>query len=130
MTRHRDFDAARAEHVGDPLTFRLAGRDFTIERIPAGPLLELSAQSDQEGAAAMAAFARFLGVLVVPDQRDELRNALDEVELQTVLEIVQWVVGEATARPLARPSSSPVVPSPDSPQSKLARASEGWTLSQ
>lgn len=130
MSRHRDFDAARAENVGDPLTFRLAGRDFTIERVPAGPLLELAEVSELEGAAALKAFAHFLGVLVIPADRDELRNALDEVELSDVFTIVQWVVEEATARPLSRRSDSPQPVSLDSARSKLDAALADWTPSE
>lgn len=129
MSRHKDFDAARAENVGEPLTFRLAGRDFTIERVPVGPLLDLAAQSDLSGAEAMAAFARFLVTLVVEEQRDEMRAALDDTDLETVFGIAQWVIEEVTARPLGQSSGSPSLRSVDGPASKLAAASAGWTPS-
>lgn len=106
MSRHRDFDAARAESKLEPLTFRLVGHDFTIDRVPAGPLLDLAAQSDATDAAAMAAFARFLKALVREDQRDALAVALDDTALETVLDLVRWVIEEATGRPLDMPQPS------------------------
>jgi hypothetical protein len=111
MSRHRDFDAARAENVREPLTFRLAGRDFTIERVPAGPLLDLASNSDLRDTDALAAFGRFLIALVVPEQRDAMREALDDTDLPMLLELVRWVVEEATGSPLSEPSVSPDGPS-------------------
>lgn len=108
MSRHRDFDAARAEVQSEPLTFRLAGRDFTIERVPAGPLLDLAAHAGDTDAAAMAAFSRFLHALVIPSQRDDLVAALADVDLSTLFELVQWVIEEQTGRPLASPSPLPL----------------------
>lgn len=112
MSRHRDFDAARAEHQSEPLTFRLAGHDFeTVPVIPAGPILDLAANADKMDADAMVAFARFLYSIVRADQVDAFTHALDTVDLGTVLELVAWVIEETTGRPLGRHSSLPVEPS-------------------
>lgn len=130
MSRHRDFDAARAENVGDPLTFRLAGRDFTVTRLPAGPLLDLANDADLEGAAAFAAFSKFLLKIVADEHEDEMRAALNESDLMVVFDVVRWVIEESTARPLSEQASVPVLQSPNGAASKLAAVTEGWTPSE
>ena len=129
MGRHRDFDASRAENNAEPLTFRLAGYDFVIERVPAGPLLDLAANGDATDAAAMAAFARFLKALVRPADRDQLAAALDDTDLTTVLELVRWVIEESTGRPLDTPLPSPPVASEDGEPSKVVSLSPVSTRS-
>ena len=59
MARHRDFDAARAEHAQEPLTFRLGGEDFTTSGdLPAGALLDLgAAAAGDDDAATFGAFS-------------------------------------------------------------------------
>lgn len=121
MSRHRDFAAARAE--SEPLTFTLAGHAFTIDRVPAGPLLDLADQATLTDEKAMAAFARFMHALVREEERATLRAALDETDLQTVLEIVQWVIEESTGRPLPTASSSPGEPSQDGAPSRVVSLS-------
>lgn len=108
MERYKDFDVARAEHEGEPLRFRLAGRDFqTLPFIPAGPLLELAANEGKSGAGGFAAFGHFLRTVVVPDQRDEMDAAMTEVDFPTVRDVVSWILEESTARPLESADSSP-----------------------
>lgn len=129
MSRFRDFDVARAENVGEPLTFRLAERDFIIDRVPAGPLLDLAGQAGLKDADALVAFGRFLAHLVREDQRDAMREALDDTDLLTLLALVQWVIEESTARPLASVSSLSDGASANGAKSKLDAASAGWTPS-
>ena len=105
MTRFRDFDAARAEANREPLSFRLAGRDFTTHSyLPAGPLLDLAVNGDKEGVEAFQAYAEFLDAYIV--ERDALKAALREVEWPTVAAVVSWLVAEATAAPLGDASPS------------------------
>ncbi len=111
MERFKDFDVARAEYEGEPLRFRLAGREFeTLPFMPAGPLLDLAANGDSAGAAGFAAFGTFLHAVVIPAHRDALHDAMTEVDFPTVREVVSWILGESTARPLpsAEPSPQPV----------------------
>lgn len=108
MERYKDFDVARAEYEGEPLRFRLAGRDFeTLPFMPAGPLLDLAANGDKMGAAGFAAFGVFLRTVIIEDQRDEMDAAMREVDFSTVREVVTWILQEATARPLSSAESSP-----------------------
>lgn len=125
MSRFRDFDAARAEAQGDPLRFRLAGREFTIERVPAGPLLRLAAKSNLQAdtLAALDALGEFLVTLVVEDQRDAMRAAVDDADFPTLLNIVRWVTEEATAVPLDEPSDSAEPSSDDGETSRVVSLS-------
>ncbi len=125
MSRHRDFDAARAEHAGEALTFRLAGRDFTtVPQIPAGVLLDLASYEDRPlDGFAFQLFGRFLRSIVVPEQQGAMREAMDEVGLDVVFDIVNWVIGEVTARPLPNASPSDGSPSPTGEPLRVAWSS-------
>lgn len=131
MSRHKDFDAARAESVGEPLTFRLAGYDFeTVGEIPAGPLLDMAASvtsgSDVTGLSALQAFF----AAIIPEERaKDFNDAIRKVGLTTMLELIQWIVEETTGRPLTSASSSAGPPSSNGAASKLALASVGWNPS-
>ena len=124
MTRHRDFDVARAEHVGEPLTFRLAGRDFTIPEVPAGPLLELAASLGTGNIAVR--FGSFLFAVLPEDQHETLVAALGEVNVATALDVATWIIEESLNRPLESASDSEPGPSPNGAASKLAAVSEGY----
>lgn len=115
---HRDFDAARAEQSGEPLTFTLAGQEWvTTPTIEAGSVFDLAALADREDAAAIIAFRDFLLSIMAPtatdqegheyDQRLAFADSIRRVDLPTVLAVVQWIVQETTARPFTSPSSSP-----------------------
>ena len=126
MSRHRDFDAARAETEGEPITFRLAGRDFTIPEIPALAFLEVAASLGGDGTSVVGSFSRFLFETVPVDQHDELRDALREVTPARAIAVVTWLIEEATAVPLEPPSGSVPTSSGNGAASKLAWASEGF----
>lgn len=113
MSRYRDFDAARAEHAAEPLTFRLAGRDFTtLPVIPAAVLLDLAAHSGQEvNGEAFHLFGECIRSLVVPEQRDAMNEALHEIGVDEMFAVVHWVMEELTGRPLDSAASSPDSPS-------------------
>jgi len=128
MSRFRDFDAARAEHARNPLDFKIGGESFTIDAtLPAGVLMDL-------GRAFMlgddsASFGAYIALweAVIPDE-DEARfaQALRQVDLATMTELVAWIVEESTGRPLDSANDSPPSPSSNGDRSRLAAASEGW----
>lgn len=108
MSRYKDFDAARAEFEGEPLRFKLGGREFeTLPFLPARALLDLAAQGDSMGAAGFAAFGEFLSRTVIEAQRDDLAEAMNLVDFPTVREVVSWILEESTARPLSSATPSP-----------------------
>lgn len=106
VDRFRDFDAALAE--SEPLTFKLGGTLFTcLPEIPAGPVLRLARHADTIDAEAFVVFHQFLLSVIVPEQRDALELALDNTGLGTLLDLIQWLIEEATGRPLPGASSLP-----------------------
>ena len=130
MSRHRDFDAARAEHQGEPLPFRLAGREFTVARVPAAPMFDLAqATATGDSLATIAAFGVLLYKAVPEDQHAELRASLEEIELPTALEVVNWLIGESMNRPLGSAGGSSDTGSSNGAASSLAAEPIGWTRS-
>lgn len=112
---HKSFAAAKAEALGDPITFDIDGVEFTIPRpIPAWPMLELAAAGDEDDQTAIAvAFIRFLMALIPADQHARFTSTCTEkrVDADLLLEIVQFVIEEASGRPTVPPSSSDGRPS-------------------
>ena len=122
MARHRDFDAARAEQAGEPLTFLLDGYTFACPpQMPAGPLLDLAALADESDQAKMlGAFARFLRALVVPADRGRLDEALSIVTIDVIVDVARWLIEEQTGRPLGLLSASDGSSSPPGLSSTVA----------
>lgn len=117
---YRDFDAAAAEHDDEPITFTAAGRKFTARRTNAGALLRLARTAelgeDLPVGDALAVFDQFISGLVV--EKDEWAEALDELDIDQVLAIAQWLTSEMTGRPTRRRSSSGASPSSNGHSSK------------
>lgn len=108
---HRDFDAARREAVAEPLTFTLGGEDFAVPLpLPALPVLDLAAAADAEDVGAFAAFGQF--IFAILPTADHQRFRATRPGLSELLEIVQWLITEATGRPTGPPSGLPVRRSP------------------
>lgn len=102
MAQFRDFDAEMA--AGEPIRFRLAGRDWqTVPDVPAGAVFDLARVADAEGAEAFQAFVDFLTAVIDPSQADEFVAALPQVPLKSLLAVVQWVMAEAAAVPFTQP---------------------------
>lgn len=124
MSRHRDFDAARAERALEPLTFTLGGQQFTtVPEIPVGPLLDLASKAGDTDAAALAAFGAFMRAIVAPGDRDRFEAVLAATGIATMLELVAWVIEETTGGPLPGASSSPEAPSADGEPSRVVSLS-------
>lgn len=119
MPRHRDFEAARAEARGEPITFTLdgAGPFRVVETIPAGLLFDLVEALPDEDAAperavdAFRAFSAFLVAVVVEEHRAAFRAAIAETTFETLSDLAAWVMEEVSGRPLSPASSSESSPS-------------------
>lgn len=109
MSRFKDFDAARAEARGEPLTFKLGGEMFTAcAELPAGVLLDMGAAfTSQDAMAGFDLFTELFQVIVAPDDQERFAAAVRTVGLSTVMDLVQWIVEESTGRPFETPSPSP-----------------------
>lgn len=125
MSRFKDFDAARAEAMGEPLTFKLGGEMFTATgEVPAAVLLDLGAAiNSSDTIHAFALMQELLERLVAPEEEAQFARAMRRVGLESVLELVRWIVEETTGRPFVTASSSPAQPSEDGAPSKLASVS-------
>lgn len=120
-TRHRDFDAARAEMAREPLTFKFNDVTFTVGAVGAGALLDLIASMEGTEVETVAAFGRFVLGVVVEEQRDQFREALNAMSFNELDTLARWVIEESIGRPL--PTGSPSEPSASEPSEPLPTAS-------
>ena len=113
-TRHKDFNVEKLnpEVKNDPITFTLAGEEFTCRaKLPGWLMVKFVASStrDIRGADIGAVYNFFRDVLV-PESlvRFEALMYTDEydIELDTLADITNWLVSEYTARPTQQPSPS------------------------
>lgn len=116
MAGYPVFKAAQADLQGAPIQFGVEGdpEPFSVQRpVPAIPLLDMAVEAmDQQGGgderAALAAFHRFLqGVL--GDEWPRFRRAATRARwsVDQVLDLVRYLVVEATGRPTTPPSAPP-----------------------
>ena len=104
-----NYDELPAEELErEPLTFTLAGRDWTaVADVPVGLVFDLAEKQDLEDADAYLAFRDFLLHVVIPEQRDEFLVALKGAGLKQLIRLVQGVMAAVTGGPTSAPASSP-----------------------
>lgn len=107
--------------VKTPVTFDLAGQDaaglgwtetfVAAPSIPGAMLLDFIADADSgDGGKAAQALVDFLAGVISPDDRDRFNELIRDpdktVEIETLAEICEWLVGEYATRPTepSRPS--------------------------
>lgn len=113
MARFKDFGSGSNGGASvEPVTFKIHGEEFTcIPEIPGKTVLNLVAKSggDNPGQSAEAVTSFFKVVLT---EESNLRfDALAEdphrvVTIQTLTEIIEWLVEQYTDRPTERPEVS------------------------
>lgn len=119
MAGYPVFKAAQAEATGAPIVFGVEGepQPFSIQRpVPAIPLLDMAVEAvDQQRAggpaderSALAAFHRFLQGTLGSDW-PRFRDAATRARwgIPQVLDVVRYVVEQATGRPTMPPSGAP-----------------------
>jgi hypothetical protein len=126
MAQHRSFGAARQEAAQDPITFDVAGEMFNVPMpFPAMAMLDIAdaalTQADNglennDPAAVkqtLQSFHEFLAAALGDEQFIRFKAAAlrARMGLPELLEVMQFVMQEATGRPFTQPSSSPVPPS-------------------
>jgi len=109
--RHRDFSSKRKKTT-DPVTFTIESETFTAQpSIPGAVLLDFIADADSgDGGRAAQALVDFIEKVVVEDEREAFRDVIrdpeKDIDIATLAEICEWLVGEYTARPTDSPSPS------------------------
>ncbi len=114
MARFKDFGAPNAAEGKEPISFKLHGEDFyCVSAIPGKVLLKFAAASaDDDGAASAQAMESFFEKVMLPESYERFVSLAEDTErvvsVETLGEIVEWLVEELTNRPTQEgsPSSS------------------------
>lgn len=87
--------------------FTLNGVEFTlVTDIPFAPIVDLvAAAGGGDGMAALPAVPKILTMSVIPEQRDQMAEAIGQTGVEQLGDIARWIVEMATNRP-TRPSSA------------------------
>lgn len=110
--RHKVFSSK--PKVKTPVTFELDGEEFTaVPQVPGARLLDFIADADSgDGGRAAQALVDFLTGVIVEEDRERFVSLIHDpdkvVEIDTLAEICEWMVGEYAKRPteLSSPSSA------------------------
>ena len=111
MARHKSFAGGTEISEFEPLNFSLNGEDFNCHpAIPGAVLLEFVKDADSGTGDSAKALYNFLSS-AMPDEEYEklqktLRNPEVIIEIETIGEIVSWLVEEYASRPTQRPENS------------------------
>lgn len=109
MTRFKDFGSGSVDTPKEPLTFKLHGEDFSCHPAIQGKvLLNLAANgSSEDPAAAAKTIDSFFGYVLTPESNERFQNLLMDperiVSMDTLSDIVQWLIEEYTNRPNQQP---------------------------
>jgi len=107
---HRDFDAELEERARErePVTFTLRGEEWQLRTsIAFGNIVAIALANKQgDEASAIAASRDLIVSSVVPDQRDDFESVVDDLDMDTVLDLTKWIVETVTGRPTEPPSAS------------------------
>jgi hypothetical protein len=113
MARFKDFGSGTAAANTDPIVFKIHDEEFTCRaEIPGKTILSLVAKTSSENAGDSASvIVDFFNLVLVPESVDRF-NALAEdpdriVTIETLSEIVGWLVEQYTDRPTPRPEALP-----------------------
>jgi hypothetical protein len=105
MARFKDFGAPFNIETAEKLTFKLYGEDFhCFPEIQGKVLLEFSSLSDSENPSeSSAAIVNFFKSVMDEESYGRFDDLATDptriVSVQTLAEIVEWLVGEYTNRP-------------------------------
>jgi hypothetical protein len=112
MTRYKDFGSGNDSVQREPLVFKLHGEEFTCKpAIQGKALLNLAAKTggDDPAKAAETIDQFFDFVLASDDNKQRFQALLTDadkiVSVETLSEIVAWLVEEYTQRPNQQPEA-------------------------
>lgn len=110
-TRFRDFGAGSSEAKA-PLSFKLHDEEFhCVPELQGKVLLDLVARANTQDASTSSAIMNDFFVNALTDESYERFDALLKskdriVQVETLSEIVAWLIGEYTSRPNSQPEAS------------------------
>lgn len=102
--RFRNFDAARAERRGEPVTFQLCGQTFTtLSRIPV-QAFEVWDQASGEGVGQVSGLLQFILSALQPEDRPKFQKLTsadsdDYIDVSDLDDLAAWLVEELSGRP-------------------------------
>src|ERR1700693_2342664 len=105
--RFKDFDAAEAERKGEPITFRLGGREWPVVHLGAPAFLAFvrqSADRDDKGdptPKSVWAFYDYILSTLPGDQHDAFEDMLtaENIRLETLASLTKWIVEQMSGNP-------------------------------
>lgn len=113
MARFKDFGSGSNDGAPvEPVTFKIHGEEFTcIPEIPGKTVLNLVAKSGGEDPAQSADAVTGFFKTVLTEESNVRFDALAEdpnriVSMQTLTDIIEWLVEQYTDRPTERPEVS------------------------
>ena len=109
MARFKDFDAALAERNGEPITFKLGGRQWTANHVNAETFLVFVRHASEGGDALVLAFADFIDAALPEQDRQAFHAMLNthDVPIDVVMDLAKWVIEQAAGNPTDAVSQSP-----------------------
>lgn len=112
MTRFKDFGAGTSGARTEPLVFKLYDEEFScMAEVQGKMLLELISDSTSESASVQSAVTlKFLRSVLLDESLERLEKLLVSKEkivtVDTLTEIVAWLIEEYTSRPLEQSEAS------------------------
>ncbi len=112
MTRFKDFGSGKAVEEREPITLKLHGEEFTcVAHLQGKVLLDLIARSASENpadsAVIMTDFFKYSLIEESYKRFDALLHDKEKiVHVETLSEIVAWLIEEYSSRPNSQPEDS------------------------
>src|ERR1035438_5849958 len=100
MARFKDFDVAESERKGEPITFKMGGREWTAAHVGAANFLAFSRQVAEGGTGAVVAFDDYISQTLPEEQREAFHAMLaeEDISLNTLVELSGWIVERSEER--------------------------------
>lgn len=111
MARHKTFAGGTSISEFEPINFTLNGEEFNCHpAIPGAVLLEFVKDADSGTGDSAKALYNFLASSMPEEEYEKLQKTLKNpkviIEIETIGEIVTWLVEEYSSRPTQRPENS------------------------
>jgi len=109
MTRFKDFGSGSSDTPKEPISFKLHGEEFLCQPAIQGKvLMSLAATTNEEDAsAAVKTIDSFFNYVLLEESNVRFQSLLVDpdriVTMETLSDIIQWLIEEYTKRPNQQP---------------------------